>query len=153
MTGVQTCALPIWDNSEEEEKEENFVEPESSTVVVESQVVVQETAEVIEEKTENAEEELIETVEEQVIQTVEEVVEDIKEQPVSEEAPSVYQAESALSSEEEDLVPTYEVPEPPSPPVYKADNSTMKFFYRNCSTCCITVCRCCYFYVLSGFIG
>lgn len=109
------------DNSEEEEKEENFVEPESSTVV-------QETAEVIEEKTENAEEELIETVEEQVIQTVEEVVEDIKEQPVSEEAPSVYQAESALSSEEEDLVPTYEVPEPPSPPVYKADNSTMKFF-------------------------
>ena len=116
------------DNSEEEEKEENFVEPESSTVVVESQVVVQETAEVIEEKTENAEEELIETVEEQVIQTVEEVVEDIKEQPVSEEAPSVYQAESALSSEEEDLVPTYEVPEPPSPPVYKADNSTMKFF-------------------------
>ena len=58
------------DNSEEEEKEENFVEPESSTVVVESQVVVQETAEVIEEKTENAEEELIETVEEQVIQTV-----------------------------------------------------------------------------------
>lgn len=149
------------DNSEEEEKEENFVEPESSTVVVESQVVVQETAEVIEEKTENAEEELIETVEEQVIQTVEEVVEDIKEQPVSEESPSVYQAESALSSEEsvvsskesnpvvvesvismdepveeepveqkdeEDLVPTYEVPEPPSPPVYKADNSTMKFF-------------------------
>lgn len=149
------------DNSEEEEKEENFVEPESSTVVVESQVVVQETAEVIEEKTENAEEELIETVEEQVILTVEEVVEDIKEQPVSEEAPSVYQAESALSSEEsvvsskesnpvvvesvismdepveeepveqkdeEDLVPTYEVPEPPSPPVYKADNSTMKFF-------------------------
>lgn len=116
------------DNSEEEEKEENFVEPESSTVVVESQVVVQETAEVIEEKTENAEEELIETVEEQVIQTVEEVVEDIKEQPVSEEAPSVYQAESALSSEEEDLVPTYEVPEPPSPPVYKADSSTMKFF-------------------------
>lgn len=149
------------DNSEEEEKEENFVEPESSTVVVESQVVVQETAEVIEEKTENAEEELIETVEEQVIQTVEEVVEDIKEQPVSEEAPSVYQAESALSSEEsvvsskesnpvvaesvipmdepveeepveqkdeEDLVPTYEVPEPPLPPVNKADSSTMKFF-------------------------
>ena len=88
------------DNSEEEEKEENFVEPESSTVVVESQVVVQETAEVIEEKTENAEQELIETVEEQVIQTVEEVVEDIKEQSVSEEAPSVYQAESILSSEE-----------------------------------------------------
>lgn len=149
------------DNSEEEEKEENFVEPESSTVVVESQVVVQETAEVIEEKTENAEEELIETVEEQVIQTVEEVVEDIKEQPVSEEAPSVCQAESILSSEEsvvsseesnlavaesvipmdepvaeapieqkaqEELVPTYEVPEPPLPPVYKADNSTMKFF-------------------------
>ena len=25
-------------------------------------------------------------------------------------------------------MPTYEVPEPPSPPVYKADNSTMKFF-------------------------
>lgn len=149
------------DNSEEEEKEENFVEPESSTVVVESQVVVQETAEVIEEKTENAEQELIETVEEQVIQTVEEVVEDIKEQSVSEEAPSVYQAESALSSEEsvvsskesnpvvaesvipmdepveeepveqkdeEDLVPTYEVPEPPLPPVNKADSSTMKFF-------------------------
>ena len=148
------------DNSEEEEKEENFVEPESSTVVVESQVVVQETAEVIEEKTENAEEELIETVEEQVIQTVEEVVEDIKEQPVSEEAPSVYQAESILSSEEsvvseesnlavaesvipmdepvaevpieqkaqEELVPTYEVPEPPLPPVNKEDSSTMKFF-------------------------
>lgn len=149
------------DNSEEEEKEENFVEPESSTVVVESQVVVQETAEVIEEKTENAEQELIETVEEQVIQTVEEVVEDIKEQPVSEEAPSVYQAESILSSEEsvvsseesnlavaesvipmdepvaeapieqkaqEELVPTYEVPEPPLPPVNKEDSSTMKFF-------------------------
>lgn len=149
------------DNSEEEEKEENFVEPESSTVVVESQVVVQETAEVIEEKTENAEEELIETVEEQVIQTVEEVVEDIKEQPVSEEAPSVCQAESILSSEEsvvsseesnlavaesvipmdepvaeapieqkaqEELVPTYEVPEPPLPPVNKEDSSTMKFF-------------------------
>ena len=149
------------DNSEEEEKEENFVEPESSTVVVESQVVVQETAEVIEEKTENAEQELIETVEEQVIQTVEEVVEDIKEQSVSEEAPSVYQAESILSSEEsvvsseesnlavaesvipmdepvaeapieqkaqEELVPTYEVPEPPLPPVNKEDSSTMKFF-------------------------
>lgn len=149
------------DNSEEEEKEENFVEPESSTVVVESQVVVQETAEVIEEKTENAEEELIETVEEQVIQAVEEVVEDIKEQPVSEEAPSVCQAESILSSEEsvvsseesnlavaesvipmdepvaeapieqkaqEELVPTYEVPEPPLPPVNKEDSSTMKFF-------------------------
>lgn len=149
------------DNSEEEEKEENFVEPESSTVVAESQVVVQETAEVIEEKTENAEQELIETVEEQVIQTVEEVVEDIKEQPVSEEAPSVYQAESILSSEEsvvsseesnlavaesvipmdepvaeapieqkaqEELVPTYEVPEPPLPPVNKEDSSTMKFF-------------------------
>lgn len=149
------------DNSEEEEKEENFVEPESSTVVVESQVVVQETAEVIEEKTENAEEELIETVEEQVILTVEEVVEDIKEQPVSEEAPSVCQAESILSSEEsvvsseesnlavaesvipmdepvaeapieqkaqEELVPTYEVPEPPLPPVNKEDSSTMKFF-------------------------
>lgn len=148
------------DNSEEEEKEENFVEPESSTVVVESQVVVQETAEVIEEKTENAEQELIETVEEQVIQTVEEAVEDIKEQPVSEEAPSVYQAESILSSEEsvvseesnlavaesvipmdepvaeapieqkaqEELVPTYEVPEPPLPPVNKEDSSTMKFF-------------------------
>ena len=149
------------DNSEEEEKEENFVEPESSTVVVESQVVVQETAEVIEEKTENAEEELIETVEKQVILTVEEVVEDIKEQPVSEEAPSVCQAESILSSEEsvvsseesnlavaesvipmdepvaeapieqkaqEELVPTYEVPEPPLPPVNKEDSSTMKFF-------------------------
>lgn len=149
------------DNSEEEEKEENFVEPESSTVVVESQVVVQETAEVVEEKTENAEEELIETVEEQVIQTVEEAVEDIKEQPVSEEAPSVCQAESILSSEEsvvsseesnlavaesvipmdepvaeapieqkaqEELVPTYEVPEPPLPPVNKEDSSTMKFF-------------------------
>lgn len=149
------------DNSEEEEKEENFVEPESSTVVVESQVAVQETAEVIEEKTEIAEEELIETVEEQVILTVEEVVEDIKEQPVSEEAPSVCQAESILSSEEsvvsseesnlavaesvipmdepvaeapieqkaqEELVPTYEVPEPPLPPVNKEDSSTMKFF-------------------------
>lgn len=174
------------DNSEEEEKEENFVEPESSTVVVESQVVVQETAEVIEEKTENAEEELIETVEEQVIQTVEEVVEDIKEQPVSEEAPSVYQAESILSSEEsvvsseesnlavaesvipmdepvaeapieqkaqEELVPTYEVPEPPLPPVNKEDSSTMKFFIGIVVLDSIAVYRCCYFYVLSGFIG
>ena len=85
-------------------------------------------AEVIEEKTEIAEEKLIETAEEEVIQTVEETVEDIKEEPVSEETPSVYQAESALPSEEEDLVPTYEVPEPPSPPVNKTDSSTMKFF-------------------------
>ncbi len=145
---------PVEDNSDEEEKDENFVEPESSTVVVESQVVVQETAkgnieesieeaveiteesiesieevaEVIEEKTEIAEEKLMETAEEEVIQTVEETVEDIKEEPVSEETPSVYQAESALPSEEEDLVPTYEVPEPPSPPVNKAGSSTMKFF-------------------------
>lgn len=29
---------------------------------------------------------------------------------------------------QEDLVPTYEVPEPPSPPVNRADSSTMKFF-------------------------
>lgn len=170
---------PVEDNSEEEEKDENFVEPESSTVVVEAQVVVQETAEgnmeesieeavetteesiesieevaeVIEEKTEIAEEKLIETAEEEVIQTVEETVEDIKEEPVSEETPSVYQAESALPSEEEDLVPTYEVPEPPSPPVNKTDSSTMKFFIRNCSACSVTVCRCCYFYVLSGFTG
>ena len=85
-------------------------------------------AEVIEEKTEIAEEKLMETAEEEVIQTVEETVEDIKEEPVSEETPSVYQAESALPSEEEDLVPTYEVPEPPSPPVNKAGSSTMKFF-------------------------
>ena len=74
------------------------------------------------------EEKLMETAEEEVIQTVEETVEDIKEEPVSEETPSVYQAESALPSEEEDLVPTYEVPEPPSPPVNKAGSSTMKFF-------------------------
>lgn len=145
---------PVENNSEEEEKEENFVEPESSTIVVESQVAAQETAEenveeligesvetaeksiesieeeteVTEETTEIAEEESIETVEEQVIQTVEEAAGDIKEQPVSEEAPSVYQAEPALSPDEEDLVPTYEVSEPPSPPVNKADSSTMKFF-------------------------
>ena len=145
---------PVENNSEEEEKEENFVEPESSTIVVESQVAAQETAEenveeligesvetaeksiesieeeaeVTEETTEIAEEESIETVEEQVIQTVEEAVGDIKEQPVSEEAPSVYQAEPALPPDEEDLVPTYEVSEPPSPPVNKADSSTMKFF-------------------------
>jgi LysM repeat protein len=30
--------------------------------------------------------------------------------------------------DQEDLVPTYEVPEPPSPPVNRADSSTMKFF-------------------------
>ena len=30
--------------------------------------------------------------------------------------------------DQEDLVPTYEVPGPPSPPVNKADSSTMKFF-------------------------
>ena len=29
---------------------------------------------------------------------------------------------------QEDLVPTYEVPESPSPPVNRADSSTMKFF-------------------------
>ena len=134
---------PVEDNSEEEEKDENFVEPESSTVVVEAQVVVQETAEgnmeeSIEEAVETTEEsiesieEVAEVIEEktekEVIQTVEETVEDIKEEPVSEETPSVYQAESALPSEEEDLVPTYEVPEPPSPPVNKTDSSTMKFF-------------------------
>lgn len=145
---------PVEDNSEEEEKEEVFVE------------VVEVLTEVIEETAEIVKEESV-VVAEEHIQVVEEVIE-TTEQPVREKEIQVDQTEPVIQIEEseqfveapvvlsgevkqpvtevitpvdecveeplteqkdqEDLVPTYEVPEPPSPPVNKADSSTMKFF-------------------------
>ncbi|UBD68436.1 HU family DNA-binding protein [Bacteroides sp. BFG-257] len=145
---------PVEDNSEEEEKEEVFVE------------VVEVPTEVIEETAEIVKEESV-VVAEEHIQVVEEVIE-TTEQPVREKEIQVDQTEPVIQIEEseqfveapvvlsgevkqpvtevitpvdecveeplteqkdqEDLVPTYEVPEPPSPPVNKADSSTMKFF-------------------------
>ena len=145
---------PVEDNSEEEEKEEVFVE------------VVEVPTEVIEETAEIVKEESV-VVAEEHIQVVEEVIE-TTEQPVREKEIQVDQTEPVIQIEEseqfveapvvlsgevkqpvtevitpvdecveeplteqkdqEDLVPTYEVPEPPSPPVNRADSSTMKFF-------------------------
>lgn len=145
---------PVEDNSEEEEKEEVFVE------------VVEVPTEIIEETAEIVKEESV-VVAEEHIQVVEEVIE-TTEQPVREKEIQVDQTEPVIQIEEseqfveapvvlsgevkqpvtevitpvdecveeplteqkdqEDLVPTYEVPEPPSPPVNKADSSTMKFF-------------------------
>ena len=182
---------PVEDNSEEEEKEEVFVEAEMSVVNKEvADVVSEETIETVEESIEVSAETVEESVEvvevpteiieetaeivkeesvvvEEHIQVVEEGIE-TTEQPVREEEIQVDQTEPVIQIEEpeqfveapvilsgevkqpvtevitpvnvcveeplteqkdqEDLVPTYEVPGPPSPPVNKADSSTMKFF-------------------------
>ena len=183
---------PVEDNSEEEEKEEVFVESETSVVNTEvADVVSEEAVEAVEESIEVSAETVEESVEvvevpteiieetaeivkeesvvvaEEHIQVVEEVIE-TTEQPVREKEIQVDQTEPVIQIEEseqfveapvvlsgevkqlvtevitpvdecveeplteqkdqEDLVPTYEVPEPPSPPVNKADSSTMKFF-------------------------
>ena len=164
---------PVEDNSEEEEKEEVFVESETSVVNTEvADVVSEEAIETVEESIEVSAETVEESVEvvvvaEEHIQVVEEVIE-TTEQPVREKEIQVDQTEPVIQIEEseqfveapvvlsgevkqpvtevitpvdecveeplteqkdqEDLVPTYEVPEPPSPPVNKADSSTMKFF-------------------------
>lgn len=145
---------PVEDTSEDEEKEEGFAEPENTAIVEEPVVAAQEEAEVcveepaeetvetveepaeeieesievIEETTEVVEEESVEVSEEQVVQAVEEIMKDIEEEPVQEEEEPISQAESVVLTEEEDMVPTYEVPDIPSAPIAKADNSTMKFF-------------------------
>ncbi len=184
---------PVEDNSEEEEKEEIFVESETSVAntevsdVVSEEIVktveesievsaktVEETVEVgevpteiIEETTEIVKEESVVVAKEhiqvadEVIETTEQLVREEEIQvdqtepiiPIEESeqfveesvAPSVEELKQPVTElvtpenraveeplteqiDQEDLVPTYEVPEPPSPPVNKADSSTMKFF-------------------------
>lgn len=68
---------------------------------------IEESAEITEEK---SAEEIIQTVEEPAIQA---------DEPVT---------ETPVEENQEDIVPTYEVPKSPEPPVDKPDSSTMKFF-------------------------
>ena len=129
---------------------------ESVEVVEVPTEIIEETAEIVKEESVVVAEEHIQVVEE-VIETTEQLVQDEEIQvdqaePVIQieefvEAPVVLSGEVKQSVTEaatpvnecveeslteqknqEDLVPTYEVPEPPSPPVNRADSSTMKFF-------------------------
>ena len=136
------------------EPESSTVVVESQVVVQETAEVIEEKTENAEEELiETVEEQVIQTVEEVVEDIKEQPVSEeapsvyqaesalsSEESVVSSKESNPVVAESVIpmdepveeepveQKDEEDLVPTYEVPEPPSPPVYKADNSTMKFF-------------------------
>ena len=126
----------VEDNSEEEEKEEVLVESEKSVVNTEvADVVSEETIETVEKSIEVSAETVEEPVEVVEVPTeiIEETAEIVKEESVvvTEATTPVNECvEESLTEQknQEDLVPTYEVPEPPSPPVNRADSSTMKFF-------------------------
>ena len=121
-----------------------IIEETAEIVKEESVVVAEEHIQVVEEVIETTEQ-LVQDKEIQVDQA--EPVIQIEESEQLVEAPVVLSGEVKQSVTEattpvnecveeslteqknqEDLVPTYEVPEPPSPPVNKADSSTMKFF-------------------------
>ena len=136
------------------EPESSTVVVESQVVVQETAEVIEEKTENAEEELiETVEEQVIQTVEEVVEDIKEQPVSEeapsvyqaesalsSEESVVSSEESNLAVAESVIPMDEpvaeapieqkaqEELVPTYEVPEPPLPPVNKEDSSTMKFF-------------------------
>ena len=141
---IEVSAETVEESVEVVEVPTEIIEETAEIVKEESVVVAEEHIQVVEEVIETTEQ-LVQDEEIQVDQA--EPVIQIEESEQFVEAPVVLSGEVKQSVTEaatpvnecveeslteqknqEDLVPTYEVPEPPSPPVNRADSSTMKFF-------------------------